>query len=159
RSVLPVALLLAPLELPACTRHAASYCTLVSDDVGPRGNVPVRAEVVVSGLETPWGIAFLPDGAMLVTERKGRVRLVTRESGAGLEPTPVATVAVDANAESGLLGIALAPTFASTRQFFLYYTTPKPNGPVNRIERWILSSDARSAQPDKVIVDDIKASP
>lgn len=134
----------------------APYCTFVYEGDGPRGTVAVRGEVVATGLETPWAIAFLNDGAMLVTERKGRLRLVTR---AGLEPNPVAVIPVHAENESGLLGIALAPSFATTRQFFLYYTYEANGRVANRIERWILASDAHSASPERVLVDTIAASP
>ncbi|AUX26335.1 uncharacterized protein SOCEGT47_068960 [Sorangium cellulosum] len=53
-------------------------CTLVEDGAGPPGAVAVKAETVVTGLEVPWGIAFLPGGDFLVTERPGRIRLVSR---------------------------------------------------------------------------------
>lgn len=138
-----------------CARRAP-YCTYVREGDGPRGAVDVRAELVARGLETPWGIAFVTSSAMLVTEREGRIRLV---SGDRVAPEPVATIAVHVEAESGLLGIALAPTFAETRQFFVYYTHDTPDGgPSNRIERWILAPDARSARPDRVLVDGIPAS-
>jgi glucose/arabinose dehydrogenase len=125
---------------------------------GPPGAAAARVELVARGLETPWGLAFLTPTAILVTERKGRVRLVT---GSALVPDPVATVPVHADGEGGLLGIALAPDFAATRHFFLYYTHDDPGGgdPTNRIERWTLSSDARSAVPDEILVDGIAASP
>src|SRR4051794_37913888 len=57
---------------------APNPCQLVERGLGPTGTVPVRAEVVVSGLEVPWGIAFLNKDELLVTERPGRVRLVRR---------------------------------------------------------------------------------
>ncbi|MEA5512445.1 PQQ-dependent sugar dehydrogenase [Nodularia sp. UHCC 0506] len=128
-------------------------CKFVTNGVGSPGKVQVKAEEVVTGLEVPWGIAFLPNDKMLVTERPGRVRLV--ENGE-LKP-PIATVNVTASGEGGLLGIATHPDFATNRFFYLYYTTDKNGSPVNRVERWQLSSDGLTASLDRIIIDDIPA--
>jgi glucose/arabinose dehydrogenase len=119
---------------------------------GPRGAVPVQAQTVASDLEVPWGIAFLPDGDWLVTERPGRVRRL-REG--RLSPSPVATIPQVASAEGGLMGIALHPEFARNRAFFLYASVEKPHGLVNQLQRWVLSSDGASATLERVLVDDI----
>src|SRR3954469_15504059 len=83
-------------------------CVFVAEGYGPPGMAPLRAETVVSGLEVPWGIAFLPGGDWLVTERPGRVRLVRKGS---VVPEPVLQIDVGAGGEGGLLGIAASPTF------------------------------------------------
>ena len=132
----------------------APACTLVEEGFGPQGTTDVRAEEVVSGLVVPWGLAFLPGGGLLVTERPGRLRLVEKGQ---LQPSPVATVATARTSEGGLLGLALHPDFASNRLFYLYYTTEKEDGAVNRVERWRLADDRRSASRDTMIVDDIPA--
>ncbi|AFZ14831.1 hypothetical protein Cri9333_4026 [Crinalium epipsammum PCC 9333] len=62
-------------------------CTLVRDGFGTPGQVKLRVEEVATGLEVPWGIAFLPNRDMLVTERPGRVRLVRKGK---LQPQPKA---------------------------------------------------------------------
>jgi len=129
-------------------------CILVESGFGPQGSVEVRAEEVVSGLEVPWGIGFLPNGDILVTERLGRLRLVRDGQ---LQPEPVATIATSASGEGGLLDLELHPDFASNRQFYLYYTSDKSGAPVNRVERWTLAQDGRRASPDTVILDDIPA--
>lgn len=123
-------------------------CVLVGDGLGPTGTTRVKAELVVSGLEVPWGIAFLPGGDLLVTERPGRVRLV--RAGA-LLPTAVATVPLAPGGESGLLGIALHPAFATNRFFFLYATVSVGGEKENRVERWKLSDDSTSATFDGVV--------
>jgi glucose/arabinose dehydrogenase len=87
---------------------------------------PVRAEVVARGLEHPWGLAFLPDGRMLVTEREGRLRVVARD---GRVSEPLAGVpAVYARGQGGLLGIALSPSFATDRLVYLSYAEPGDRG-------------------------------
>jgi glucose/arabinose dehydrogenase len=129
-------------------------CTFVKDGFGPQGKVKVGIEEVASGLEVPWGIAFLPRGDMLVTERPGRVRLVQNGK---LQNTVVASVKVAKSGEGGLLGIAVHPDFAQNRFFYLYYTADKNGSRVNRVERWQLSSDRLKASPDRIIIDDIPA--
>jgi glucose/arabinose dehydrogenase len=81
-----------------------------------------RVTTVARGLSVPWEIAFLPDGRALVTERPGRVRLLT--SNGRLQRRPVARVRVSAKGEGGLLGLALDPLFGRSNNFvYLYYTT------------------------------------
>ena len=86
-------------------------CTLVENGFGPQGQVQVRVEEVVTGLEVPWGVAFLPNNEMLVTERPGRVRLVQNGK---LRTQSVATIDVSDRGEGGLLGIAVHPEFTVT---------------------------------------------
>jgi len=108
--------------------------------------------VVARGLEVPWGLAWLPDGGILVTERPGRVRLISADG--RLSPTPVATLPLDPKGEGGLLGIAVAPDFATSRRFFLYVTTDEGGRSRNRVERWIWP-EGGEARLDRVILDDI----
>ena len=129
-------------------------CQLVSSDYGPAGAVEIDVEVVVDGLYVPWGVAFLPDGAWLVTERDGQLRRV--EADGTLAADAVAMVPVTESGEGGLLGIALHPDFATNRALFLYYTSDE-GGLHNRVEQWILSEDGASAVADRVIVGDIPA--
>ena len=87
------------------------------------GELPTLIPVtVVSGLAHPWGLAFLPDGRMLVTERPGRMRIVSArgEVSAPLTGLP----AVDARAQGGLLDVALDPKFADNRLVYWSYAEP-----------------------------------
>ncbi|MBD1848065.1 PQQ-dependent sugar dehydrogenase [Cyanobacteria bacterium FACHB-63] len=135
------------------TQSLQRTCQLVKDRFGSSGTVNVQVEEVVRGLDVPWGIAFLPNNEMLVTERPGRVRLVRNNQ---LQPQPVATLSVTARGgEGGLLGIAAHPQFATNRLFYLYYTTDQDGRPVNRVERWRLSENGQQAQRDRLILDNI----
>lgn len=134
--------------------QAAPACRLIEDDPGPAGTDELSVETVASGLEIPWGIAFLPDGGLLVTERPGRVRVVR---GGRLLAEPVATVDALHRGEGGLLGIALHPAFPDPPWFYLYVTSARDGRSVNRVERWRLSADGRQATRDRVILDDIPA--
>ncbi len=137
---------------PSPDRTSAGDCLLVRDGPGPAGEVPVGAERVVAGLEVPWALGFLPGGSLLVTERPGRVRLV--ENGTLVEE-PVATLPVASVGEGGLLGLALHPDFATSRLFYPYLTVSESGRLSNRIERWRLAPDARSASFDKRILEGI----
>jgi aldose sugar dehydrogenase len=87
---------------------------------------PLSVETVASGLENPWGLAFLPDGRMLVTERPGRLRIVSQ---AGVLSTPIANVPrVVARGQGGLLDVALDPDFAANRLVYLSYSEPREDG-------------------------------
>lgn len=80
----------------------------------------VRLVVVARGLSHPWGVAFLPDGGIVVTERQGRVRLI--RDGV-LDPQPIAEIpAVFARGLAGLMDVALHPKFAENRLVYLSYT-------------------------------------
>src|SRR3989475_4453979 len=82
----------------------------------------IRVVVVTRGLSHPWGLAFLPDGAMLVTERAGRLRMI--RDGV-LDPRPLAGMPrVYAFRNAGLFDIALHPKFAENK--LLYFTYSKP---------------------------------
>jgi glucose/arabinose dehydrogenase len=80
-----------------------------------------RVETLVTGLEVPWEIVFLPDGRALVTERPGRIRVISE--GGDLLEQPAAEIPVSALGEGGLLGLALDPEFERNDLVYTYYTT------------------------------------
>ncbi|MGI4877456.1 MAG: PQQ-dependent sugar dehydrogenase [Janthinobacterium lividum] len=88
---------------------------------------PLTVTEVVTSLHYPWAIAVLPDGRMLVTEKNpGALRIVTQ---AGKVSPPVAGIlAVNANGQSGLLGLAVSPTFASDNLVYWTYSEPRDGG-------------------------------
>ena len=79
--------------------------------------------VVASGLVHPWGLALLPGGNWLVTERPGRLRIVTSEGRVG---APIAGLpAVDARGQGGLLDVVVGPDFAHDRTIYWRYAEPR----------------------------------
>jgi len=154
-------MLSALLFLAACSGcrksqvKTAPDCLLVEDGFGPDGTVPITVDVVAEGLNTPWGIAWLPGGDALVTERPGHIRLLRQGA---LQPATVATVPIAESSEGGLLGIAAHPDFARNRLFYVYVTHDANGSTRNRVERWTLSEDRNSATFERVILGDIPAS-
>jgi glucose/arabinose dehydrogenase len=86
--------------------------------------VPATVEVVAPGLRNPWGLAFLPDGTALVTEREtGRILAVSaRRVHEAQRLTDVFP-----SGEGGLLGIAVSPNYATDKWVYVYYTTAEDN--------------------------------
>jgi glucose/arabinose dehydrogenase len=91
-----------------------------------KANVAFTARVVASGLQIPWSLAFLPDGAMLVTERPGRMRIVALD---GAVSPPLAGVpVVFAEGQGGLFDVALDPAFTSNGVLYFSYAEPRTGG-------------------------------
>jgi aldose sugar dehydrogenase len=106
---------------------------------------------VASGLVNPWGMTFLPDGRMLVTERPGRLRIVGTD---GKLSEPVAGLpAVDARNQGGLLGVAREPAFASNHLIYWSYAEPRDGGVNNSaVARGRLVEEGTTPRVDDVQV-------
>ena len=114
-----------PLVGIACAAPAQNP-TLQSPTPEPTPGV-VHAVPVAEGLEHPWGLDFLPDGRMLVTERPGRLRIVMPN---GTLSAPLTGVpAVLARNQGGMLDVAVDPDFATNRYVYLTFSEPgtEPN--------------------------------
>jgi glucose/arabinose dehydrogenase len=106
--------------------------------------VPGRVTTVAKGLVHPWALAFLPDGRMLVTERPGRLRIVSRD---GKLSAPLAGVPrVHAQGQGGLLDVALDPAFATNQTIYLSYAEPADDGTAG-------TSVARAHLGDRALTD------
>ena len=115
--------IVAGLALALSTASAAAQMTKAPPQKSQR---PVTAETFARGLAHPWGLAFLPDGRLLVTERPGRLRVLSQQ---GQASPPLAGVPeVYASGQGGLLDVALAPDFATSRWLYLSYAEPRGSG-------------------------------
>jgi glucose/arabinose dehydrogenase len=122
-----VAALVLALVIPASAQDAPRSPT-------PKPSpLPGRLVDVARGLEHPWGLAFLPDGRMLVTERAGRLRLVSR--GGELSQPLTGVPEVRAGGQGGLLDVALGPRFAQDRLVYLSLSEPGPGGAGTAVAR------------------------
>ncbi len=89
-------------------------------------NVAFDVVTVTEGLANPWGLAFLPNGRMLVTERPGRLRVLSADGKQTSEPV-TGLPAVDARGQGGLLDVALDPAFATNQLIYWSYAEPGTN--------------------------------
>ena len=99
----------------------------------------LRVRIVTQGLEHPWGLAFLPDARMLVTEREGRLRSVREGK---LDPRPIAGLPpIAAYGQGGLLDVVLHPRYADNGWIYLSYAARGPSGVGTEVLRARLKDD------------------
>ena len=149
--LVPLALCLGLLAVAAAPAQAAVPAGFVDE--------------LVTNIASPTGLAFTPDGRLLITTQPGALRVY--QSGA-LLPTAALNLSgvVCANSERGLLGVAVDPAFASNRFIYLYYTfrkspggatcpTSSPNV-VNRVSRFVLpNTNVVNPATERVLIDNI----
>jgi aldose sugar dehydrogenase len=110
---------------------------------------PIRAVTVARDLEHPWGLAFLPDGRMIVTERPGRMRVVSKD---GKLSAPLRGVPpVWARGQGGLLDVELDPQFAKNRLVYFTFSEPGEGGASTAAARGKLSADDAALESVQVI--------
>lgn len=121
----------APHQTPAF--EGQTRAPVLADDIA------LETTVVTDGLEHPWGMAQMPDGGWLVTERPGRLRIVSAE---GELSDPIGGLPeIDARGQGGLLDVAIAPDFAETRRLWISYAAPAEGGNHTAVATATLSQD------------------
>ncbi|KQU91079.1 hypothetical protein ASC78_19035 [Variovorax sp. Root318D1] len=111
----------------------------------------IRPETVSSGLENPWGLAFLPGGRFLVTERPGRLRLIGTDGKIG---APIAGLpAIAAGGQGGLLDVLVDSGFEKNRTLYFCFSEPAANGSTNStaLARAQLSEDGAKLENLKIV--------
>ena len=126
-----------------------AFATLIAVLLSSGAPAAPKVETVAEGLEHPWSLAFMPDGAMLVSERPGRLRIIRD----GVLSEPVQGLpAVAAKGQGGLLDVALDPDFAANRTIFFSFSEPRPEGGNGTsVARARLSDDIAALEELKVI--------
>lgn len=131
---------------------------LVSASIGAAAGQSFKVDRVIQGLEFPWALDFLPDGRMIVTERPGRLRILSRDGGLGEPLTGLPRIEVEG--QGGLLDVELHPDFKRTRLVYLSYSEPGPvcslsilaylmsrcRGNSTAVARGVLSADEKSLE-------------
>jgi glucose/arabinose dehydrogenase len=122
----------APVPSPEPTPPPLAAETFTAQD-GTRFTV----QILATGLQIPWALAFAPDSRLFVTERPGRVRVIQQDH---LLPEPALVLSdLYTRDESGVLGLALHPSFASNGFAYLTYTATTSGAPVARVVRFRLA--------------------
>ena len=111
------------------------------------GTPELRVSVVASGLSHVWDVGFLPDGRVLLTERDGRLALLSgTEAGATVTPVAADLSDVYVRGEGGFMGLAVHPDFDRSRRFTTCQTHMQDGQPTDvRLVTWQLSTDGGSA--------------
>jgi glucose/arabinose dehydrogenase len=127
----------------------AAVCLLPAVQAQTGSASAIRTEVVAKGLEHPWGLAFIDNGRMLVTERPGRLRLVQPDGdiGAPIEGVPK----VDVGGQGGLLDVVVDTRFARSRTIYFCYSEPGDSGNSTALASARLSEDARRLEQVKIL--------
>ncbi len=112
------------------------------------GNITV--ETVAGGLARPWALAFLPDGRMLVTERPGRMRIVTRDG--KLSPPLGGLPRVFASGQGGMLDVALDRGFARNGTIYFCFAEPAESGGRTAMARARLAEDGGARLEDVKVI-------
>jgi aldose sugar dehydrogenase len=116
---------------------------------GVSSNVAFDVVELTKALDHPWAVEALPDGRLLVTERAGRLRII---SASGQVGEPISGLpAVAAAGQGGLLDVALGPTFAQDRTIFWTFSEPRDGGNGTAIGRGTLSADVTKVENVQVI--------
>lgn len=113
-------------------------------------DVQLNSQIVADGLIHPWGMAQLPDGSWLVTERPGRLRLISAD---GAVSEPIAGLPkVDARGQGGLLDVVVHDDFTQTRQVWWSYAEPREKGGnATAVATGFLSEDSTKLTDVRVI--------
>lgn len=128
-------------EQTAGVASAASSGQPGAPTAGPTGRQTpaLRLETVTDGLEFPWGLAFLPDGRMLVTERAGRMRVIDAQ---GRKSEPLQGLPpIAADRQGGLLDVVVGPAFARDRLVFFAFSEPAESGARTAVARAVFAND------------------
>jgi len=114
-----------------------------------RTTTAFEGKVLTSDLKSPWGIASLPDGKFIITEKGGTMKIATSS---GALSAPLSGIpAVDAKGQGGLLGITIDPDFAQNRMVYWAFSEPVSGGNHTSVAKGKLSADEKSIENAIVI--------
>lgn len=116
---------------------------------GAKTTTAFEGKVLASNLNRPWGIAVLPDGRFLVTEKGGTMRIVTANGQVGDAITGIPPV--QATGQGGLLGLTIDPQFSSNRMVYWVFSENTPDGSVTSVAKGSLSADEKRIENATVI--------
>ena len=116
---------------------------------GVKTSTPYEVKVLSDGLERPWGMAVLPDGRFLITEKAGNLRIATQD---GTLSEPITGVpAVNSDGQGGLLGVTLDPSFETNRMIYWAFSQDTPTGTLTAVGKGKLADDEKKIENAEVI--------
>ncbi|MFB2121302.1 PQQ-dependent sugar dehydrogenase [Parapedobacter sp. 2B3] len=116
---------------------------------GVKTTTPFDVKVLAEGLNRPWGIANLPDGRLLITEKEGTLRIATQTG--ELSGAITGLPAVNSNGQGGLLGITTDPDFANNRMVYWTFSQDTPEGTLTAVAKGRLADDEKTVENAQVI--------
>jgi len=133
----------------AAAAVASFLPTVCLADIFQTKEVSIETDVVADGLQNAWGLDFLPDGEAIVTERSGRMRIVSAN---GLSDPIKGVPKVAARGQGGLLDVVAAPDFATSSLIFFSFSEPGRGGAGTAVARAKLVRDGDTARLEDVTV-------
>jgi glucose/arabinose dehydrogenase len=140
---------LAPVETKAPNSDYKPAFAGQTRVAGVKTKTAFQGKLLSSDLKSPWGIAMLPDGRFLITEKRGQMRLATPE---GQVSEPITGLPeVNPAGQGGLLGLAIDPAFGSNRMVYWLFSEKTDEGNLTAVAKGKLSADEKSIQDVTVI--------
>jgi len=115
---------------------------------GAQTTTAYEGTVLAEGLQSPWGIAVLPDGRLMISEKEGTLRIVNNT---GTISEAITLLPVDTEGQGGVLGIEVDPDFATNRMVYWAFTLPEKNGNQTALAKGRLSDDEKTIENATVI--------
>jgi glucose/arabinose dehydrogenase len=116
---------------------------------GAKTSTPYEGKVLTDKLNSPWGIAILPDGRLLITEKEGTMRIATTDGNVSAPITGLPTV--NASGQGGLLSITIDPAFSDNRMVYWTFSEKSQQGNLTAVAKGKLSADEKGIENATVI--------
>lgn len=116
---------------------------------GVKTTTPYEVNIIAEGLSSPWSVSSLPDGRLAVTEKAGKLRIVTKEG--VLSDAITGFPNVDNRGQGGLLDVVPAPDFNTSRMLYFTFAERKPEGSLTAVGKGKLSADESKIENFEVI--------
>ena len=116
---------------------------------GIKTSTPFAGTVLTNKLEKPWGIAVLPDGRLLITQKEGTMRIVTTTGDVSAAITGLPPV--NSNGQGGLLGLTIDPAFSTNRMVYWVFSQNTSGGTLTAVAKGKLSADEKAIENATVI--------
>jgi glucose/arabinose dehydrogenase len=116
---------------------------------GVKSSTAFESKVLTSDLKNPWGIANLPDGRLIITEKAGTMRIATKDGKLSAAITGIPRV--DSDGQGGLLGIRVDPEFDQNKMVYWLFSEPRPGGNLTAVAKGKLSADEKKIEGATVI--------